>query len=66
MSGVALLWPSGGRAIDGEQDMYETGKDHTTWSTFVHYSDGGAHEQVWHIHEKHAREWAVVRYEWTP
>lgn len=65
-SAVVLTWPgSNNWPIDGENDMYETGRNpiRSPFKTFVHY--GADNRQVELVHDADGTEWHEVAMEWT-
>ena len=66
-SAVVLTWPqSENWPVDGEIDMFETGRtpDRTPFMTFVHY--GADNSQEWLTHTADGTQWQVMAMEWTP
>ncbi len=65
-SGVVLTWPeSNDWPIDGENDMYETGRaaNRTPFHTFIHYGADNRQEHL--IHEADGTQWQEITMEWT-
>ena len=65
-SGVVLTWPrSENWPIDGENDMYETGRDpdRTPFMTYIHYGADNLQETI--SHEADGTAWHTMAMEWT-
>ncbi|MEM7341964.1 MAG: family 16 glycosylhydrolase, partial [Actinomycetota bacterium] len=65
-SGVVLTWPqSENWPIDGENDMYETGRDpdRMPFHTYIHYGADNRQEII--THPADGTEWHVMAMEWT-
>jgi len=65
-SGVVLTWPeSENWPIDGENDMYETGRDpdRSPFQTFVHYGTDNSQEFL--THDADGTRWHTIAMEWT-
>lgn len=65
-SGVVLTWPgSNDWPIDGENDMYETGRraGRTPFRTYIHYGADNSQEHLTHFAD--GTEWHDIAMEWT-